>query len=283
MPILFFKLMARHIFMNLKQLYRFKILFVCMAAVHCGLAHAATNVVNFNTATELPFKEVGAAAAEYRTSGGASGGSSDGYLSITDAKGTQRATVVFDDLDKGLVVKAFTFECDLRIGGGTASPADGFSLNYVRANDPLATDGSPYAGTGTESNLPEEGSLTGLGIGFDTWQSGDHPGGIRDVVGISIRVEGHLVTINSDDGLSAQAEWPLKLEQVGITGSGFEVRPLDPLSVVIQSGGGAVTTPPQIAFQLPGADGCLIFEIRAAAGATAALDATGDLNTWFEA
>ncbi|MFM8880285.1 MAG: PA14 domain-containing protein, partial [Verrucomicrobiota bacterium] len=139
-------------------------------------------------------KEVGAAAAEYRASGGASGGATDGYLSITDAKGGQRATVVFDDLDKGLVVKAFNFECDLRIGGGTGRPADGFSLNYVRANDPLATDGSPYAGTGNETNLPEEGSLTGLGIGFDTWQSGDHPGGITDVVGISVRVEGALIT-----------------------------------------------------------------------------------------
>ncbi|MSU84760.1 MAG: hypothetical protein EXS21_06540 [Pedosphaera sp.] len=164
------------------------------AGLVCSSAYAATNVVNFNTASELPFKEVGAAAAEYRASGGATGGATDGYLSITDAKGSQRATVVFDDLDKGLVVKAFTFECDLRIGGGTARPADGFSLNYIRANDPLATDGSPYAGTAGETNLPEEGSLTGLGIGFDTWQSGDHPGGITDVVGISIRVEGQLLT-----------------------------------------------------------------------------------------
>ena len=164
------------------------------AGLVCSSAFAATNVVNFNTATELPFKEVGAAAAEYRASGGASGGATDGYLSITDAKGGQRATVVFDDLDKGLVVKAFTFECDLRIGGGTSRPADGFSLNYVRASDPLAADGSPYAGTGNETNLPEEGSLTGLGIGFDTWQSGNHPGGVTDVVGISIRVEGELIT-----------------------------------------------------------------------------------------
>lgn len=164
------------------------------AGLVCSSAFAATNVVNFNTATELPFKEVGAAAAEYRTSGGASGGATDGYLSITDAKSGQRATVVFDDLDKGLVVKAFTFECDLRIGGGTSQPADGFSLNYVRADDPLAANGSPFAGTGNENDLPEEGSLTGLGIGFDTWQSGDHPGGIRDVVGISIRVEGQLIT-----------------------------------------------------------------------------------------
>ena len=165
----------------------------CCGVLWCPV-FAATHVVDFNTATELPFKEVGAAAAEYRTSGGASGGASDGYLSITDARSGQRATVVFDDLDKGLVVQAFNFECDLRIGGGSSQPADGFSLNYVRANDPLATNGSPFAGTAGENDLPEEGSLTGLGIGFDTWQSGDHPGGIRDVVGISIRVDGQLLT-----------------------------------------------------------------------------------------
>ncbi|MFM7804923.1 MAG: hypothetical protein ACKPGK_10580, partial [Verrucomicrobiota bacterium] len=70
------------------------------AGLVCSSAYAATNVVNFNTATELPFKEVGAAAAEYRAGGGASGGATDGYLSSTDAKGGQRATVVVDDLDK---------------------------------------------------------------------------------------------------------------------------------------------------------------------------------------
>jgi len=112
---------------------------------------------------------------------------------------------VFDDLDKGLVVKAFTFECDLRIGGGTSQPADGFSLNYVRASDPLATNGSPFAGTAGENDLPEEGSLTGLGIGFDTWQSGDHPGGIRDVVGISIRVEGQLLTLTHAGIIASRA------------------------------------------------------------------------------
>jgi len=161
----------------------------------CGAANAATNTVTFNNAAAaLPYVEVGAAAAEYRADGGASGAVGDGYLSVTDARGGQRATVVFNDLDAGLVVKAFVFEADLRIGGGTARPADGFSLNYVRAGDPIIANGTPFAGTGNETDLPEEGGLTGLGIGFDTWESGDHPGGIRDVVGLSIRVDGELIT-----------------------------------------------------------------------------------------
>jgi hypothetical protein len=91
-----------------------------------------------------------------------------------------------------------------------------------------------------------------------------------------------VLTFVPSAGFSAQAEWPLKLEQVEITGSGFDVRPVDPVSVAIQSGGGTVNTPPQIALQPPGADGSLTLEIRAAAGATVALEATGDLNTWIE-
>ena len=73
-------------------------------------------------------------------------------------KSGQRNTLVFDDLDKGFVVKTLTFECDLRIGGGKGQPAEGFSLNYVRADDPLASNGSQFAGTDGETNLPEEGS-----------------------------------------------------------------------------------------------------------------------------
>ncbi len=91
-----------------------------------------------------------------------------------------------------------------------------------------------------------------------------------------------VLTFVPSAGFSAQAEWPLKLEQVEITGSGFDVRPVDPVSVAIQSGGGSVNTPPQISLQPPAADGSLTLEIRAAAGATVALEATGDLNTWTE-
>ena len=147
------------------------------------------------------YREFGNGAADWRSTGGASGAVNDGYLSGNDAKGGQQWCLVFKDLDAGLVVKAFKFECDLRIGGGTSRPADGFSINYVRSGDDLLTNADNgidptflnFAGAGGEEHLPEEGSLSGLGIGFDTWQSGNHPGGITDVVGISIRVDGELI------------------------------------------------------------------------------------------
>jgi hypothetical protein len=91
-----------------------------------------------------------------------------------------------------------------------------------------------------------------------------------------------VLTFVPSAGFSAQAEWPLKLEQVEITGSGFDVRPVDPVSVAVQSSGGTVNTPPKIALQPPSADGSLTLEIRAPQGATVAIEATGDLNTWIE-
>ena len=169
-----------------------------------SVAQAGVTTIDFNSdpaATSL-YRELGNGAAEWRAGGGASGGAADGYLALNDAKSGQQACLVFKDLENGLVVKAFKFEVDLRIGGGTANPADGFSINYVRGGDELLTNADQgidptyvnFAGAGTEAALPEEGSRTGLGIGYDTWQSGDHPGGITDVVGISVRVDGALIT-----------------------------------------------------------------------------------------
>ena len=144
----------------------------------------------------------------YATGGNPSTG---GFLSITDAVNSQRSGIVFDDFDNGLVVKAFTFSMDVRIGGGTDSPADGVSINYVRANDPVlpsnggdVTDGWATGPNG-EGDLPEEGSTTGLGIGFDAWYSGGdgswnnngQPAGpaplTDDVIGVSVRLDGNLV------------------------------------------------------------------------------------------
>jgi hypothetical protein len=141
---------------------------------------------------------------QWRANYGFSGAKGDGYLSVTDALGSQRGVLIFNDLENGLVVKAFTFDMDVRIGGSTSSrPADGFSVNYCSADDPVVTraDGSGWSGTdsepgtdhgGTGGGLPEEGTSTGIGVGFDEWQSGTIKGA-QDVQGISLRVEGNLI------------------------------------------------------------------------------------------
>jgi hypothetical protein len=120
------------------------------------------------------------------------GGNPGGWLEVTAAANGQKSAIKFDDFDNGLVVKAFSISMDVRIGGGTDSPADGFSVNYARASDPVLANpddwSNGYAGINGEANLPEEGTTTGLGIGFDAWDSG---GG--DVIGLSVRVDNVLV------------------------------------------------------------------------------------------
>ena len=112
-----------------------------------------------------------------------------GYLSITDALNSQRGAIVFPDLTGGQALNAFAIEADLRVGGGTSRPADGFSFNFARDGDPVLDDGEGWASSPTnEGNLPEEGTTTGVAIGFDEWFSGG-----TDVVGLSIRVDNNLV------------------------------------------------------------------------------------------
>ena len=141
---------------------------------------------------------------EWRASGGVD---DSGYLSITDALNGQNGGVIFEDPTGGKPIEGMKFTIDCRIGGGTDRPADGFSLNIVRPDDPLLEDprGTGYAGTrdigAGEDNLPEEGSQTGLGIGFDAWVSGG-----QDIVGISVRVDGEMVEQVAADTLNGEAD-----------------------------------------------------------------------------
>lgn len=192
---------------------------IALGILVAASGHAATNIIDFNTDPKLTGLYIDIGDGEWRPSAGASGAANDGYLKVTDAKGGQGAKLVFKDLEPGLVVKSFDFECDLRIGGGTGRPADGFSLNFVAADDPMITNAeggtgsafSDYSGTDGEGSLPEEGGRTGLGIGFDTWESGAISG-VGDVVGISIRVNGVII---------AQLPVPLQPNNVYTPGEPF--------------------------------------------------------------
>jgi len=129
----------------------------------------------------------------------------NGLIQITAAVDGQSGAILFPDADDGLVVKAFTFEAKIKLGDGENPPADGFSLNYASSTDPVVTsllagnNATGWAGSadngGTETNLPEEGTTTGLAIGFDTWgfPGGGNGADNRDLRGISIRVNGSQV------------------------------------------------------------------------------------------
>lgn len=121
----------------------------------------------------------------------AADGNPGGYLSLTDALNGQRSSVIFGEF-AGDPITDFKLTVDVRDGAGTDRPADGFSFNLARPGDPVLGDGlngwasSPSGG---EANQPEEGTTTGLSIGFDEWQSGD-----MDVIGFSVRVDNVLVS-----------------------------------------------------------------------------------------
>ena len=167
------------------------------------------------------------------------GGKADGYLKITDAANGERGAAVvpvgddnsfvfagrtgganaahhIDDLEATLADGRINISAELRVGGGTDRPADGFSFSFVPNSDPAVAgvaDVSGYAGiAGEPTNLPEEGTTSGISIGFDEWQSGPAPDdagpseqwagddgsdgtdeGTRDVVGLSLRVDGQII------------------------------------------------------------------------------------------
>ena len=133
----------------------------------------------------------------------------DGYVQLTPAVNSLSGAVIFSDFDSGAVVQGFTFTADVRIGNGSSTPADGFSINYVRASDPILTqsltDSNPYDWTWGTSPAggasAEEGSSTGIGIGFDAYANGGtppYPDELNqsigpDIVALSVRVDGILV------------------------------------------------------------------------------------------
>src|SRR5262245_40512075 len=203
-----------------------------MVAYFAGLYRVATRVLwpgillqaiccqggeaffNFNTdPTASGLLTLYGSATWQRTGGaGAATNANDGYLQITPSSANQRGAVVFADFDNGAIIQAFTFEADVRIGNGSGTPADGFSISYVRANDPVlsnvagggnpAVDGGVWAtGPNCEANLPEEGTQTGISVAVDAWTSGgsrpfcneaDQSIG-PDSVGVNTRVGGTLV------------------------------------------------------------------------------------------
>lgn len=159
--------------------------------------------------------------AEVREDGGVD---NTGYLKVTDANNGESGLIVLPDLSDppGSALESFQITADLRVGAGTAQPADGFSFNLVRPEDPLLQEppGAYASSPVGEANLPEEGSQTGLGIGFDEWQSGGadpeannelpnpdcgpsssleasldagRAGIVHDCIGISIRVDNELI------------------------------------------------------------------------------------------
>jgi hypothetical protein len=173
-------------------------------------AQASTNIFNFDTDPSgiltIRAASDGGVPANLPGAWFASGGSplesgvvdpsTNGYLAITQttpdlAGHGMRATIVFDDFDSGLVVAGFTFSCDVRIGAGNSTPADGFSINFARDTDPaIFADSFGSGPNNNPANAQEEGTTTGLVISFDAFQNGT----AADVIGLTIKVDNNVIT-----------------------------------------------------------------------------------------
>lgn len=135
---------------------------------HGTIGHAGSVEADFNKGIADGFVVRGSA--EWLKSGGLNGSP---FVSLTPAKAAQQGSLVLPELDRGQTVESFTVGFQLRMGGGTVPPADGFSLNFA-------------------SDLPElfgeEGGGSGLTIAFDTFNNG-----CGEAPAIEVRYQGKTV------------------------------------------------------------------------------------------
>ncbi len=113
--------------------------------------------------------------------------STNGYWVVTQTTPTSfypekhgmRSQLYFlDEMEPGYG-EAFTFSCDVRIGGGSATPADGLSLSYMRAGDST-----------TVSSITEQGTSSGLVVSLMAYPSDS----VTGIPGLQIKVDGVVKT-----------------------------------------------------------------------------------------
>ena len=114
--------------------------------------------------------------------------STNGYWAITQTTPTNtyaahgmHSALIFNEIDPGYAEAGFTFACDVRIGGGSVSPADGFSVSFARNSETLAS----------MKAYTEQGTGNGLAICFDAWAADNTATGIP---GLVVKVDGTVVT-----------------------------------------------------------------------------------------
>lgn len=137
-------------------------------------AFAGTFSSDFNSGTTAPPGTTLNGTTIIDTTGGIN---DSGVLKLTKAINSQSGSFVIDDLDSGKPVYGFDLTAKVRIGGGTATPADGFSINF----DPTAN-----ANTATG----EEGTSGGITFAFDIYDNGNET---PPAPSIDLKVGGQLI------------------------------------------------------------------------------------------
>jgi hypothetical protein len=161
--------------------------FAASALVLGGLsASAATYTNDFNVDPATDPNPLGPVvvrpSAVWRSTGSFDG---SGFVSITDALGSLQGAIVLPDLDPAATqVVGFRFYAKVRIGGGTARPADGMSFSFADPTDAVVGGGT----------VGEEGTTTGLTVSFDTWDNRDGGSALAgDGTAIDIKVNNVII------------------------------------------------------------------------------------------
>ncbi|HTI98010.1 MAG TPA: hypothetical protein VL527_03825 [Dongiaceae bacterium] len=161
-----------------------------------SMAHAGTALFDFNSDPTAGGQATLFGSALWNPIDGVGYGTNtaDGFLEITPAQNSKVGAIVFADIDNGAIVGGLHLEADVRVGNGSNPVADGFSINYARASDPVLTAPDNNGNWGQDAGGgngqgPEEGTKTGIGIGFDAFSNDGN-----DPIGMDIRVDGALQT-----------------------------------------------------------------------------------------
>ena len=129
-------------------------------AAASGVAASAQTTFesNFNDGIPAGMVLYGNALSYDHTTGGVD---NSGVLKIVNAVGSQQSSAIIEDFDFGNLVAGFDATFKMRIGGGTATPADGVSFVW---------------GTGiANASWPEEGpTIQGLTVVFDIYNNGSN-------------------------------------------------------------------------------------------------------------
>jgi hypothetical protein len=154
----------------------------------------------------------------------------------------------------------------------------------------LARTGGPIAGINFTVGYPLSLNLSSRAVGalvpadaLPFWN--ESPGSLRLAAVRSTVWPGTsgvvaVLTFTPTAEFAAQAEWPLSLTQAEVTGSGFDIRPLDDVAAVVRSPQ-TVLTPARVSLQL-NPDGTLDLAILAPAGAPVSVESGTDLSHWTE-
>ena len=165
--------------------------FVLASAVVAGATSVRAGSVSYDFSTDPVAAGILTVAGNTDPFYQPSGGNPGGFLALTYPINSLFGSIVFDDIDDGKIVSAFTFNADLRVGNSQGDrAADGFSISFARSSDPILAD--LPASQGNQGNwaggIAEGGSTTGIAVDFDTWSGNTLPDG-GDIEGIIVRVD----------------------------------------------------------------------------------------------